>query len=348
MRCGREVESGKYIDQYGLCIDCFLKYNNIFRIKPILRITVCPRCGSWRLSGEWMEPLSLNNIIRRVFFKEYHKYVEDFIEILEAEIVDEPVHVYRNRYYVKMKFLVLINNVVEREIATTIEFFLDKQLCHKCIAFAGKSCKALIQIRSENGYLSDKNRYLVKQLLSDPMFSSDIIEINENRYGIDIKFYTSTIARKAVNILSRKTGAKIIESFKPVKYDPRHGNWKGIVTFSVRLPAIRKDDLVEYKGRPAIVRKVDNNGISIEFLDDGTLLTIGYHQYWNGVLKKPSYIFFTRKYKVIAYDSSTLYLLDEETGSLRDYPLNKHTLGFNEGDIVYIVKYKDKEYLVKK
>ncbi len=348
VKCGKEVERDEYIERYSMCIDCFLKYRGVFVAKPVLHITICPRCGSWRLSGEWMKPAPLNEVIRRVFLNEHHRFVDRDVEVLDLDVTGEPIRVYKNRYRVEAELLVLFNNVVERKIPTTIEYVLEKKPCPKCIAFAGKSHKALIQIRSEEGRLNSSDKQIIEKILSDPVISSDIVEITENKYGLDIKFYTLNIAKRTVNILSRLTGAKVIESFKPTKYDPRQGSWKGIVTLSVRLPSIKVGDLVEYRDRPAIVRNIDSSGLNIEFLDDGSTLNINYQQYWEGMLKRPGHLFYMKSYRIIAHDSSTLYLLDEETGEMREYPRNKYTSSFNEGDIVYIVKFKNREYLVKK
>ena len=348
VKCGREVDAGEYVSRYGLCIDCFLKYRGIFVKNPVLHITVCPRCGSWRMSGEWYKPAPLNEIIRRVFLNEYRRFADDVVEILDVDVTGQSVRVYKNRYRVEAKALLLFNGVVEKKIVFTLEYVLEKTPCPKCLALAGKSHKALVQIRSEKGRLGDHEKKLIEKILSESSISSDIIEVSENRYGLDVKFYTLNVAKRTVNIIARSTGAKVIESFKPTKYDPRRGSWKGIVTLSVRLPSIKSGDLVEYMNRPAIVREVDSNGINIELLDDGSTIHVDYNSYWEGILKKPGHLFYMKSYRVIAHDSSTLYLLDEETGDMREFPRNNYTRGFNEGDIVYIVKFKNKEYLVKK
>ena len=196
VKCGKEVERDEYIERYSMCIDCFLKYRGVFVAKPVLYITMCPRCGSWRLSGEWMKPAPLNEVIRRVFLNEHHRFVDRDVEVLDLDVTGEPIRVYKNRYRVEAELLVLFNNVVERKIPTTIEYVLEKKPCPKCIAFAGKSHKALIQIRSEEGRLNSSDKQIIEKILSDPVISSDIVEITENKYGLDIKFYTLNIAKR--------------------------------------------------------------------------------------------------------------------------------------------------------
>ncbi len=348
VRCGREVVDEEYIAMHGMCIDCYLKYHGLFIDKPVLHITICPRCGMWKFGGEWREPVSIDEAIRRTLLHEQKKFVEPIVSILDLEVLEPPIKVFRNRYRLKVKLLVVFNNSVERIVVDWIEYVLEKKPCPKCIAFAGKSHKAYVQIRSENRRLTSSEKGLIQNILREPTIASDIIEVVENRYGLDIKFYSVNIAKRAVALIVRATGAKVVESFKPTKYDPRRGSWKGIVTISIRLPSIKAGDLVEYGSKPAIVRSVDQRGVEIEFLDSGETISIDYESYWKGVLKKPVDLYYYKHYRVIARDSSTIYLLDEETGDIREYPRNQYSGRFNEGDIVYIVKHGNREYVVKK
>ncbi len=346
-KCGREVSEEEYIDSYGYCIDCFLKYRGIFREKPVLKITICPRCGSWRLHGEWYRPTSLEEIIRRTFLAEERKFIDHHVSIIDVSVSENHVKLYKNRYLVEAEFTVLINNSVTRITRDKIEYIIEKKPCPKCIARSGKSHKAFIQVRSERGKLSDHEKRLVMKIVSEPSISEEVVEISENKYGIDIKVLSIQIAKKIASQIVKHTGAKITESFKPTKYNPRRGSWTGISTLSVRIPSIEKGDLVEYDGRPAVVKRIDSHGIYIEFLDDGSSLSIDYESYWHGVLRKQGYMVYYRKYRVIAHDHSTLYLLDEDRGEMREYPITSYSRDISDGDIVYIVKIKNRDYIVK-
>ncbi|MET1159845.1 MAG: 60S ribosomal export protein NMD3 [Thermoprotei archaeon] len=345
--CGRRVNDEEYIRELSYCIDCYLKNRGLFKEKPVLEITICPKCGSWLFGSEWQKPLSLEEVIRRVLLSVNDKYVDTrFITILDAEVVERPIKVYKNRYSVRVKLLVVFNNNIHREVIENIEFVLNKRVCPRDIARAGKIHKALIQVRSERGGLSDSEKKTIMDILSEPGVAEEVVEIKENKYGLDIKVYSVNIAKKIAHEVVKITGAKIIESFKPTRYDPRKGRWKGITTISIRLPSISVGDLVLYKGEPAIIKNIGHNGILLKDLSTGNMYRIDYESYWKGILKKPGNLYYYKAYRVIARDSTTLYLLDEKTGEIKEFPYKG--IDIKEGAIVYIVKYNDKEYIAVK
>jgi len=345
-RCGREVANDEYIAGYGLCVDCYLGFRGVFAVKPLLSLTVCPRCGSWNLGGEWFKPLPTEEVLRRTLLDKQHKLVEHYAEIIDAQAIGKPMKVDRNRYRINMKLHVVINKAVVREVETSIEYVVEKKLCPKCFAKAGKIHKALVQVRSDKGYLTEDEVSAVKSLLKDPSILDDLVVIEENKHGLDLKFSSVNVAKKFVEVFVRATGAKLATSFKPTKYEVKRGKWRGIVTFSVRMPSIIRGDVVEYEGKPAVVRDITAKGVKIEFLEEGSTTIVDFKEYWSGALKKlekPEYI---KAYRVVARDKTTLYLLDIETGELGEYPANTRAVSVKEGDVVYIIRLKNREYLL--
>jgi len=345
-RCGREVANEEYVDGHGLCVDCYLEFRGVFTTKPLLNITICPRCGSWNLSGEWFNPLPVEEVVRRTLLDKQHKLVEHYVEVVDAQASGKPVKVDRNRYRINMQLHVVVNSAVVREVETSIEYVVEKKLCPKCFAKAGKIHKALVQVRSDKGYLSEGEVNAVKSLLKDPSILSDLVEIEENKHGLDLKFSSISVAKKFVEVFMKATGAKLVTSFKPTKYEAKRGKWRGIVTFSVRMPSITRGDIVEYEGKPAVVRDITAKGVKIEFLEEGSTTIVDFKEYWSGALKKLEKPEYVKACRVIARDKTTLYLLDTETGELGEYPVNAGTVSVKEGDVVYIIRLKNREYLL--
>jgi len=347
VRCGREVDSEEYIADYSMCVDCYLKYHGVFVNKPLLKLTLCPRCGAWRIGEEWVKPLPVEEVIRRVFLNESGKLVDSNVKVLDVYVNDKGVKVEKSMYQASIDLYVVINNAVEKKIRADIVYCFEKTLCPKCFAKAGKIHRALVQVRSEKGWLDEREKQIVMEILSDPGVKQDLVAVEEDKHGLNLKFYTVNIAKRVVSIIVKTTGAKVIESFKPTKYEAGKGRWRGVVTLSVRLPSISRGELVEYKGKLAVVREVTSGGIILEHLEDGSRVTADYEQYWSGMVKKLKEPFSARKYQVIGYDASTLYLLDLETGEMREYPRAGSVKDIREGSIVNIIKFKDKEYLVR-
>jgi len=348
VKCGRSVEPDEMVESHGVCVDCYLKYYGLFIEKPVVKIVVCPKCGSWRYRGVWHKPVDHLEAFRRVLLNEYGRYVDRSISLIDANALEKPLVIRGGRYRVRMEFTVLFNNSLSRKTVEELEYVVEKKLCPRCIASASKSHKALLQIRGENGVLRSRDRFLVEKILGEPGVVEDVVEVSMNKHGIDVKVYSLEVARKIVSMLVRSTGAKVVESFKPVKYDSRSGRWSGVSTISIRIPSVNAGDLVEYMGRPGIVRDVGLNGVVVELFDDGSRVNISYEVYWKGILKKPPYMVVDRVYRVIGYDSSSIYLLNEETGEMREYPRSAGLYDLRNGDVVYLIKVGDKEYIVRK
>jgi nonsense-mediated mRNA decay protein 3 len=347
VKCGREVgEDEPLID--GMCIDCYLKYKGVFISKPVLEITICPRCGSWRYRGEWRDPLPIKEVIRRVLLGEAHRFIDKrHVEVVDAVITSDPVRINESQYSVKALLQVLVEEHYPVSINAEIILSINKKICPRCLAHAGKSNRALVQIRSSDGIFSSDERRIIEKALSDPGVIHDIVEVKEVKHGIDVKLLTSVSAKRLSTILNRLTGAKVTESFRPTRYNPDKGRWQGITTLSVRLPSIRKGDLVEYEGRFGVVRDVTPHGVRVEFLEKGNVENINYDKYWSGKLRKSEKIVYGEEYRVIAVDKTTIYLLNEKTGEITDYPRKGSVNKVLEGDRVKAVRIRDKVYMIK-
>ncbi|MCD6301482.1 MAG: 60S ribosomal export protein NMD3, partial [Staphylothermus sp.] len=342
VRCGRNIgEDEPYIN--GYCIDCFLKYRGIFITRPVIEVSICSRCGAWRFKGQWNESLPIREILRRIFLREAYRFLQKGLEIVDVEILTEPYKVNEAEYAVRAVLQILVHgehiiNDVESEIIVK----LTRTVCPRCISYAGKIHRALVQVRGVDGSLSDEEKRFVRTVLSDPAIISEVVEIKENRYGYDIKFISSVAAKRFSTILNRLKGAKVTESFKPTKYNPDKGKWTGITTLSVRFPSLKIGDLVEYRGKPGVIKDVKSTGVDVELLDNGQVEHIKYDAYWRGELSKPGYMSYGKIYSVIARDKSTVYLLNDETGEMKEYPLTKYLSDIKEGDKIRFVRVKDK------
>ncbi|MEM4532832.1 MAG: hypothetical protein QXU89_04125, partial [Desulfurococcaceae archaeon] len=80
---------------------------------------------------------------------------------------------------------------------------------------------------------------------------------------------------------------------------------------------------------------------------NGYQITVDYNSYWNGLLKKTSELYYYKKYTVIGFDKTSIYLISDD-GEFREFTRNNIVRDINNGDTVYIVMYKNREYLVKK
>lgn len=346
VKCGREVSIDEYINEYSLCIDCYLKHRGIFKTRLVLELVSCPKCSKWKINSEWVE-VSFNEAIRRSLLNTLSKYVDQNIYVADIIVSNEIKKIHRNRFEVSIDISAIIGERSSRVVNTYLECVLVKKPCPKCIAYSSRKHSVCVQIRSENGVVSDETKSIIERIISEQAVLNDIIEFTKNKYGFDIKFYSINIAKKFISDFVKTTGARIVESFKPIRYDGKSGKWRGVLTVSLRTPSIDKGDLAEYRGEPVIIRKIEPFKITIEFLRNGSLTSIDYNSYWSGLLKKTSEIYYYKKYTVVGFDKTTIYLMSDD-GEFREFSRSEGVRDINNGDTVFIVVYKNREYLVKK
>ncbi len=344
--CGRKLGKDEPLID-GMCPTCFFDRKGLFRERPVLTIIICPRCGSWLYKGEWRDPLPMREVIRRIALRELEKNLRDKITIVDIDITSDLYKVNKTQYGVKARVSVILADYypVTREIELVLN--INRMTCPRCLAVAGGAHKALVQIRSVRGHLDENDMKIIGRALRDPGVAAEIVEIKEKKTGLDVKLLSQVAAKRLSMLLSRDAGAKVVESFKPAKYNPDKGAWDGITTLSVRLPDLNKGDLVEYRGRPGVVKSRDMHGVKISMLDDGSNIRVPYDDYWKGRLKKPGYMVYDKEFLVVAGDESTLYLLNEETGELDEFPRTKGLKNVKTGDRLKRVRVRDKVYMVK-
>ena len=347
VKCGKK-ESSKEPLINGYCIDCFLKYRGLLRETPVFEITVCSKCGSWRYHGRWLQPMALEGIIRRYILDTSEHYVNSGVEILEVEEVHGFHRVNKNFYEAVVRVSALLggSKIISRPII--VRFKITKSICPRCLRKAGKVFNAIVQIRSSRGRLTEDEKQYIRKVLSEPSIADDIVDVEENRNGINIKMVTPVLARRLAALFSREKGAKVIETFKIRKYDPSRGRKEGITTLSIRLPDLERGDIVEYKGSISVIDEVKDSRIKITDLESGESHSVPVSEYWDGKLVKTREYIEEKDYLVIASDPSTIYLMDEVTGEIREYPRLVSLNNVKEGDKMkgYIIR--NNLYIVKK
>ncbi len=347
VRCGRPENPEEPLIN-GYCSDCYIDHVGLFDAQPVLSVTICSRCGSWYYKGRWWEPLSFEDIIRRLFLDWAEKHLTDGVELVEVEHVGKPVSRGHGWYDVVLSLsIVLVNNAVRRR-DIDVRFKLTKTVCPRCLKKAGKSFNSLVQFRSTRGYLTEEEKSYIREKLSAHGIAEEVVEIIENRQGIDVKMSDHTVARRLAGIVSRERSAHVKETFKLRRYDPGRGRKEGVITLSVRLHDIAPGMVMEYEGRPCVVIGVRRGRVLVEFLDNGETAEFSIDLFWRGLLRRNEKLVRGGEYTVVGYDSSMLYLVNDETGEIVEYPrlVNLNTVKVGDKFVSYRVA--DKTYMVRK
>lgn len=276
VKCGREVD--RLVDG-RLCPSCFISLYGLGEAPRELRLTICPRCGSYRFQGAWYPPPpgGLEEVAALVFqarfrptpYTEYYRV--DRVEILEDE---EP------RALVTLVGR-LRGDSAERSVEYSVRLRVEKQLCPACHRRASGAPMAIVQVRGYGGRLGEEGRVAVEEALSrlEEGLREAIISVEDVREGLDIKMLDQQAARVLASKLRSSLAASVKESHKLIG-QRRDGRRLYRMTLSVRLPFFTEGSLVDYEGGLARVEEIDRGHVLVRPLGERRLRRLTVEEAW--------------------------------------------------------------------
>ncbi len=330
--CGKELSEEELL-LGGYCLNCFMEIKGVAKSTPALELEQCSKCGSWKIHGKWAELPSLSEALRRIVLSDQRRFIDERAELIEVDEVKVSQAAGRGLSEAVVGATALIGGSMIAKAYFKVKYRVRKTTCPTCSRRASRSYSAVVQFRSARGCLLNREKDYISKLLSDPLISQDVVELTEDRSGVDVKFLSVATAHRVAQLIEKTAGAKIVESFKLTKRDYSRGRDVGVTTISVRFPDIDKMDLVNYRGSVSLVRGTRNGFIDLIMLESGEKRSVPLKEYWSGRLKKLSEAV-EKKLTVVGRSLNTLYLLNEETGELIEHPINEHLVGLKNGDRV--------------
>ncbi len=326
--CGRPVES------LDMCPKCYTERREIFWVENIVELVRCPRCGFFKIGGRWrnvtFEDALTDHIIKSMrVIPELEVKSVGVIPLSKGEVG---------------KFSVRLEGALEGESVTSeriVDVRVRSEVCKRCSREAGGYYEAIVQIRAEGREISKEeleivgniiSRILEKERENQKAFISKIVE---RREGIDYYFGDRNIGRKVSRIIAEELGGKITESKKI--HTRRDGRDVYRFTYSVRLPAYRKGDVVEEGGRICVVTS-QRLGKAID-IDSGDSVN----------LKNPKVIAKRDEIKesvVVSCDKFVVEVLHPVTHEVVRAKRPKANL--SPGDPVFVVEHGDEVYVIPK
>ncbi|MCS7128633.1 MAG: NMD3-related protein [Desulfurococcaceae archaeon] len=335
--CGREL-SEEELPLGGYCLSCFLEIRGVAKSTPVLELEQCSKCSLWKIHGKWTELPSLSEALRKILLNDQRRFIDERVELIEVDEVSVSQAVGKGLSEAVVNATALIGGSTIAKAGFKVKYRVRRTTCPTCSRRMSRSYSAIVQFRSVRGYLLNKERDYISKLLSDPLISQDIVELTEDRSGVDVKFLSVVTAHRVAQLVEKAVGARTVESFKLTKRDYSRGRDIGVTTISVRLPDIDKMDLVDYRGLVSLVRGTRGGFIDLIVLESGEKRSISLKEYWSGRVKKLNEVV-EKELTVVGRSLNTLYLLNEETGELIEHPINEHLVGLKNGDRVrgYII-----------
>ncbi|MEZ0394032.1 MAG: 60S ribosomal export protein NMD3 [Desulfurococcaceae archaeon] len=341
VNCGREVKDpDELVD--GYCIDCFVKKRGVLKSRPVAKFRVCRGCGSVFYRGTWHEGRA--DLLKEILKNSISKYLVDGAEVIDLDDLGiPPEHLSTGEMKIGAKVLFRGRHVLSLELPILLT--VEQTLCPRCRARIFKTYASLVQIRGEKNLDAETRRELV-EFLDRLGINEHIVELSETREGVDVKLDDLGVARKVAMSVATAFGARVVSSFSPKRYDPSRGSWRGIVSFSVRLPSLRRGDLMFYKDRIYIVDDLHGPRIVLRELDNESVQVVDVKEYWRGILRKPKRL---EVYEalVTGVDDAAIRVRVLRDGEIREVKRKSAHPTLKPGDKVRIIVINEKEYVVK-
>lgn len=272
VECGLEVGTDDEL-RGGLCIDCFLERNPPLVVPEVVDLVRCPTCGSSHRRGGWSAPSDSDGEGEEVIQHDAADAAEEAVAVIDgAQVRSMDVAIRRearSAYSVDVVAEVaLMGKVVTARGHTRVR--IRGELCPTCSRRAGQYFEALIQFRGvpdrppTDMELERARTYVVTELERMAAASRDVYLVKEEAMHGGLDFYIST--QPAAAQISR--GLAGLFSAKATSSSKLTGRKDGRdvvrVTHAVRLPDLRRGDLVLLRGQAHRVLSASTKDATVE------------------------------------------------------------------------------------
>jgi len=252
--CGKDINESA--PHYGMCLECYLKENPLFKLDSEFSLNVCLDCLSYSRKKEWHEPE-----IKDIFHIIEEALNEFMLEnILKKDKIQFEIRFEENSFEYSSKDLLKTLNVkvigLLRENpriwhSEEIRINLNYELCDNCQKIRGGSYyTAIIQLRVKkeknfdviNEILNEIQRYTERLFDKDPRHF--ISQIEDQNYGVDLYLSTTELMNYLISFLNSKYHFLLKRSKKLVGRDTQKGKNVYRLKALIKLLPINKGDLL--------------------------------------------------------------------------------------------------------
>jgi len=253
-RCGRDETSIPIIRH--LCVNCYIEYYGSELISRSIHLVQCPSCGSYRLGDRWVSPADVGGderIVVAYILEEGLRLPEGFDA---AEVED--LRIFGTEYgeVVEARLRISIRGKVYT-LSRRASLLRERRLCPLCHRARGKGYEAVLQIRGHPAMGEDLRRRVGEIIGSMPeALRSLIAEIEESRYGVELKLLSRHAAQAIANAIRRELGGVIKISEEGEVRGRAGGRRKPRLVVSLRIADLREGMYIRVGGAPYIVEEV--------------------------------------------------------------------------------------------
>jgi len=228
-----------------------------------IEVVYCPRCYSLKIRGRWIPVSSYEDFMERVstLITSNIKCRDGNVKILSVKTKLE---------FEEPKAVVTLTISLAQKAVSVLDYVVRikwrRSLCPTCFRRAGGTFSAVIQVRFFNYDIRLVNK--IKDLVLSREFANDIIEIEDNKWGFDIKVNSPFVAKRIVDVLRRsiKIPSRVVESVGDIRRR-RDGKRYGKLYLSLRFINVKQGDYVVYRGRAYTVSVVGEKEVILRDSD---------------------------------------------------------------------------------
>lgn len=213
----------------GLCEPCFLEQQPPLFIKNV-KIPVCRECGAFYFNS-WRDS-PLEDIIRE------YVNLKDFDLDMRERGQTYSVSVAARQTFHKDQTQPLVQQ-------TQFLVYVKDSLCETCSKMLSGYYQAVLQVRRSGHTLTEEERQLCLENVLDSLRKGDFVSrIQERKEGTDFYFSTTKAAKRAAEMLKRRLGGFIKDSYSTVGFDRQTATdiKRGTILFS--LHGYREGEIV--------------------------------------------------------------------------------------------------------
>jgi nonsense-mediated mRNA decay protein 3 len=312
-RCGSPAPEA------GLCGTCRAADLTWLSCDPRVTITLCPGCGSRREAGVWADCSAPRD---EIAYDAARRAVHIAPEIRDrtVDLVIRAQSPNRSLAECRVSGLLFDQKV---DGSCQMEIVWEKEQCDRCSRISGSYYEGIVQVRaagrkprsSEIRAASEIAREVEEASFSSGERLSFISDMEETRDGLDITVGSQRIGQEIASAIVQRLGGRY--TTHPKLVGERAGKRLYRITYSVRLSAFTKGDIIFVRGRYGEVVSADGKDLRYRELPEHTLRTVSEQR----VERLAGNIRDAGEYLVTFRQGDTIGLLDPATGKSMECPV---------------------------
>ncbi len=263
---------GKPSEEHELCTECRIGGTPWFTCDKRVTSIHCPSCEATKQVNTWTDTgKSRYEIGPELAKTAVHFHPDVKKPFIDVHVVDMTVN--RSRADLIIKGMLYKHEV---EGKCSVEIIWHKEQCDRCNRISGSYYEGIVQVRADRRLPSNYEVSMAESIaqgIEDSLQSggerlSFVSEIGATKDGIDITVGSQHIGAKISQAITAQLGGRY--TTHPKLVGEKNGRQLFRITYSVRLPRFRKDDVVKSGKKYIRVERVESNYVRGTDLHDGT------------------------------------------------------------------------------